>query len=256
MKRIPLICANWKMNKTLQESVEYLQDLMKKEKQYKEVEILLLPSLVSLASLSELKGKSHIQLGVQNAYYGQNGPFTGEVSPSQIEGYADYLLIGHSERIRFFHETDELVAKKIQYVTENHTITPILCIGETMDIRKSGKTKEYLQEKLQTILKQVKKENLHNMVIAYEPYWAISDGVSLKVTPKAEEIEEIATLLRDILASIYVKEIADNTRILYGGSVNRENASEFIHLKDIDGFLIGVASLDVHHFEEIIQKSL
>jgi len=217
------------------------------------MDIVICPSIVSLTFLSEIVGKdSNISLGVQNIYQGEEGPYTGEVSIKQIEDYAKYVIVGHSERRNLFGETDAMVAKKMGYLTQNSKVTPILCIGETMEVRESGKIKEYLQNELEKALEFVPKSFLNNMIVAYEPYWAISDGKNMKVMPTAKDIEQNAKFIRDILGFRYDSKISETTRILYGGSVSRDNVKGIIKCENIDGILVGATSLDVSHFKDIL----
>ena len=251
--RKPLVCANWKMNKTLPESVDYMIKLIESESDYKDLDIIICPSIVSLAFLSEVLGEaSNISLGVQNIYQGEEGSFTGEVSIKQIEDYSKYVIVGHSERRNVFKETDEMITEKMGYLTQNSKVTPILCIGETMEVRQNGNIKEYLQNELEKALEFVPKKFLNNMVVAYEPYWAISDGKNMKVMPAAQDIEQNAKFIREILESRYDSNVSEETRILYGGSVSRDNVKGIIKCENVDGVLIGATSLDVSHFKDIL----
>ena len=243
------------MNKTLTESVDTFLRIMEKENQYSHIDLLILPNNVSLAFLAQLRGEdSHISLGVQNIYFEDSGAFTGEIGIKQVEEYVQYALVGHSERRNLFGETDELVSKKLFSVLEKSNITPILCIGDNIEVKKGGKVQEYLSNQLTIALKGVK--DIKNMVIAYEPYWAISDKDGIKIIPTTEIIAEVASFIRKFFKERYNEEVSKNLLIIYGGSVHEGNVEKVMNIEGINGALIGAASLEFESLDKIIGKIL
>jgi len=241
-----IIAGNWKMNKTVKESVDFfnkLNDILEKKQ---EVEVLIFPAFPSIYTLNEIK--DNIALGAQNFYHEKGGAYTGEVSYSMLTGLVDYLLIGHSERRQIFKESDEFINKKLKTAFENNFI-PVLCIGETLEEREEGNTFNKIKNQLETALNGIDVNNIDKLVIAYEPIWAIGTGK----TASPEQAQEVHSFIRNYMSDKY--KTTGNIPILYGGSVKPENSLELLSQKDINGALIGGASLKVEDFFDIIVNS-
>ncbi|MBS3135708.1 triose-phosphate isomerase [Candidatus Woesearchaeota archaeon] len=231
-----LIAANWKMNKTVDETVDFISGL-KKSKIPKEMEIAVFPPFTSLHAASKLLEKSKISLGAQNMYFEEKGAFTGEISPLMLKELGcRYVLIGHSERRHIIAEKNKDIKKKFSLALKWELI-PVLCVGETKKERKSGKTMEVIESQLKGI--QASK----GIVIAYEPVWAIGTGENAT----AKQASEMHSAIRRIISR-------NSIRIIYGGSVSPENSSNFLREKEIDGLLVGGASLDLKKFTYIINS--
>jgi len=249
--RTPIFCANWKMNKTLTQSVDTLISLMEHSLEFTNKEVVIFPNIVSLAFLSQIIDEKII-LGSQNVYFENVGAFTGETSVEMIEEYVSYVLVGHSERRNVFGENNEIISKKMKKISEHDSVSSILCIGEHLDVRENGDVEKFLEEQISSAFIDLVSSDIENTIIAYEPCWAISDGKKTKLTPTAENIEKIALFIRGYLEKHYGSKISEKVRILYGGSVHAKNAQEFMSCKNIDGLLIGGASLEVDSFVEIV----
>jgi triosephosphate isomerase len=248
MRRV-IIAGNWKMNNTVGESISLVKELKKLVKDVEDREIIVCPPFTSLAAVgAELKG-SNIELGAQNMHFEKQGAFTAEVSPLMLKEIdVKYVIIGHSERRHVFNEDDELINKKIKSALENG-LKPIFCVGETLKEREAGKTKQIVKEQVNKGLDGIEKKEMKNLVIAYEPVWAIGTGKN--ATP--QQAEEVHLYIRELLKSMFDDKIAEETVILYGGSVKPDNAKELISQDDIDGALVGGASLDAKKFERIVK---
>lgn len=242
--RIPLIAANWKMNKTTEETRDFIIQFTPMVSGIEGVEILIAPPFTSLAVAAKFLKGSGIKLGAQNVFYESSGAYTGEISPLMLKDCGcDYVIVGHSERRQYFFETDEIINKKVR-AAQGIGLSVILCIGETLKEREEGKTFEVLRRQLAEGLKDVRPENL---VIAYEPVWAIGTGRT--ATP--EQIAEAHGFIRNMLREAF-KEKVDEIRIQYGGSVNADNASTILNIENVDGALVGGASLKPDSFIKII----
>jgi len=243
-----LIAGNWKMHKTVQEAVELVRELKELVSDVKDRDILVCPPFTALYAVSrELEG-SNIALGAQNMFYEEKGAFTGEISPLMVKDVGcSYVILGHSERRHIFSETDELINKKVLSAV-NHGLIPILCVGETLQEREEDKTKEVIERQVKEGLKGLNETS--EFVIAYEPVWAIGTGKT--ATP--ELAEEVHSFIREILAEMFGKEKADSIRILYGGSVKPENAAGLMSQPNIDGSLVGGASLKAESFAKIVKS--
>ncbi len=249
MTRIPLIAGNWKMYKTGPEAVDTARALAGLCSEVQDVEVMIAPTFLSLPLVAQVLEGSIVKIGAQNLYFEKQGAFTGEVSADMIKSAgAQYVIIGHSERRQYFGETDESVAKKIRSAIQAD-LKPILCIGETDSQREDEKTFLVLKKQVTDGLKGFDREELKDLVLAYEPVWAIGTGK----TANAAQVEEVHQHLRALLADLFSKELADQTRILYGGSVKPENARELMGIEDVDGALVGGASLDAETFAHIIK---
>ncbi|MFC1558470.1 triose-phosphate isomerase [candidate division KSB1 bacterium] len=245
-----LIAGNWKMNKTLEESEELVKGLLSKIKQYDDRDILVCPPFTSLSGVSQLLKDSRIKLGGQNLHFEENGAYTGEISGHMLKAVGcEYVILGHSERREYYGETDDIVRTKILRAKEDELI-PILCLGEKLDEREKGVTEEVVSNQLTNCLKDVPLSGAEELVIAYEPVWAIGTGKT--ATP--EQAQEVHALLREIVGKLYNKTIRDEIQILYGGSMNAKNAQSLLSQPDIDGGLIGGASLKIDDFVVIIES--
>ncbi|MGE4518140.1 MAG: triose-phosphate isomerase [Desulfobacteraceae bacterium] len=246
-----LIAGNWKMHKTPEESVGEVLKLasMLDEKDFEKTEVMIAPAFTSLYPVSEaLKGKN-IALGAQNIYFESHGAYTGEISAEMIKACGcGYVILGHSERRQIFQETDDFINKKISSAISAGLI-PVFCIGETKSERNSNKTLNVLDKQVQNGLKAISVSTGNELVIAYEPVWAIGTGE----TASPEQVEEAHFNIRKLIEKIYNKNVADNIKILYGGSVKSGNARELLSLENVDGALVGGASLKAEDFTGIIK---
>lgn len=244
-----LIAANWKMNKTFNEGITFINEFNKKIDDDSSNDILICPPFTLLNEIFKLKHEK-IKLGAQNMYYEESGAFTGEISPLMVKEFCEYVIVGHSERRNLFKEPNQWINKKVLCAV-NHGLKPILCIGETEEEKKKKKTNEVLETQLKACLKNVSENQTKQVVFAYEPVWAIGTGKN--ATP--QEAQDAHAFIRSLLTDMYSQTTARPLKILYGGSVNTENTEELIKQKDIDGFLVGGASLKVESFMEIIKKA-
>lgn len=234
--RKPIIAGNWKMNKTIKEGLEFIDVV--KGKTEGDVEVLICAPFTLLKDLKEATKGTNIKIGAQNMHFENSGAFTGEVAPGNlVELGMDYVIIGHSERREYFNETDETCNKKVLKAIEVG-INPILCCGETLEEREAGKTIEKVKGQIVNGLKDVKPKDLEKIVIAYEPIWAIGTGK----TATAEQANEVIAEIRNVVREMF-GELADKVRIQYGGSVKPANVAEIMGQSDIDGALVGGASL-------------
>ena len=247
------IVGNWKLNFTVGEASIYLHKLLRKMANYRDVEVIVAPSTIALQPLSLQVDRHKMKLAAQNAFYRDYGAFTGETSFNQLRGVADYAIIGHSERRYIFGEADKSTAKKVAAAVRNR-ITPILCIGETESERAFGETADVIRDQLIGGLSEVSDDDLHKVVIAYEPVWAISSTKSPKIaTP--DEVTEVVKLIRKVLADTYGKELAEKIPVLFGGSVNTSNAGAYLTIPGVNGLLIGGSSLILDEFLGIIETA-
>jgi len=240
----PIVAGNWKMNKTPKEGNSFISEVLEILSEIDNVNIIFCPPFTGLSNLDI---SAPFYLGAQNCFYKDHGAYTGEISLSMlIECKVDYVIIGHSERRHMFYEDDKLIGKKVFNVI-NAGLKPILCIGETLDQKNHGKTFNIIEQQLIKGLISVK--SLDNITIAYEPVWAIGTGL----TASSEKIDEMHSFIRIILTKLYSNFNIDSVPILYGGSVNSDNASELISINGVNGFLIGGASLDIIKFTDIVK---
>ena len=247
------IVGNWKLNFTVGEASIYLHKILKNLPNYRDVEVVVAPSLVALQPLSLQVDRHKMKLAAQNGFYRDYGAFTGEVSFSQLRGLVDYAIIGHSERRYVLREDDKMVAKKVAAALRNK-ITPILCIGETESERAFNETADVIRDQLTGGLSEVADDDLEKVMIAYEPVWAISSGKNAKIaTP--DEVAEVVKLIRKVLADTYGKDLAGKVPVLFGGSVNPSNAGAYLTVPGVNGLLIGGASLILSEFADIIETA-
>jgi triosephosphate isomerase len=246
--RRPIIAGNWKMNKTPSEAVELVKALIPLVKDA-EAEVVVCPPYICIAAVAELIKDTNIELGAQNVYFEKSGAYTGEVSIDMLkEAGVRYIIIGHSERRQYFNETDENVNKKAKVILAAG-LRPIICIGETLDQREKGITNDFVSMQTKLALNGIDEAELENIVIAYEPIWAIGTGK----TATALEANETIAAVRNAVREIYGDEGADRIRIQYGGSMNPKNASELMAQTEIDGGLIGGASLKAEDFSKVVK---
>jgi triosephosphate isomerase (TIM) len=247
--RIPIIAGNWKMNKTISEAVQFTEAIKEPLKDIDGVTMVICPAFVCLAPVKRAIGSANIHLGAQNLYFEEQGAYTGEVAPGMLEGLCQYVIVGHSERREYFSETDEGVNKKIKAALA-HRLTPIVCVGETLELRQAGQTHEWVRNQVVAALQGLDGEQVSSIVIAYEPIWAIGTGVAA-TTADAQEV--IGEVIRPTVAQLYDDEVAQAVRIQYGGSIKPSNAAELMSMPDIDGGLVGGASLQVDDFVAIVR---
>jgi len=247
--RIPLIAGNWKMYKTTLEAKSLVNEILEKlDKNINDREILFCPPFTAISTVGEIIKDSIVELGAQNVYFEKEGAYTGEISPLMLRDLGcTYVIIGHSERRKYFNETDEFLNKKIQSAINNN-LKPILCVGESLEIRDKGETISFVVSQIKNCLKNITKEDSLKIVIAYEPIWAI--GTGRNDTP--QNANQTIKAIRDELENIFGYEISQKIRILYGGSVKPENIDSYMSEKEIDGALVGGASLKADSFLRII----
>jgi triosephosphate isomerase (TIM) len=247
-----LIAGNWKMNLTIAESSLLVHRLNERIQVHRDIEIVLAPSLLAIQPLSLEIDRRKFRLAAQNAYFKDEGAYTGEVSFTMLRDLVHYVIIGHSERRIYFHETLEVVRDKVAAAVRNH-VTPLLCIGETDQERKAGETKQVIHDQLTTALSNLTADDIENMIIAYEPVWAISTFGGMLAKP--HEVEEVMKLIRYEIEELYGREVAQTVRLLYGGSVDEQVIRGYLEIEDCDGALVGGASLNYHKFSAIIDSA-
>jgi triosephosphate isomerase len=245
--RKPIIAGNWKMNKTPSEAVELIEQLIPLVREA-EVEVVVCPPFVCLAAASQALKGSNIGLGAQNMHFEEKGAYTGEIAPNMLKELGvKYVIIGHSERRQYFGETDEIVNKKVKAAFA-HDLIPIVCVGETLEQREQGITEKVVEEQIRVGLSGLMAEDVEKAVIAYEPVWAIGTGK----TATSQQANDVISFIRSIILDMYDKEVSNSIRIQYGGSMNPGNASELMAMSDIDGGLIGGASLKAEDFAKVV----
>ena len=244
--RKPIIAGNWKMHKTIAEALEFVNEVKDRVNNDK-VEAVICAPFTLLKDLKQATKGTNIKIGAQNMHFEENGAFTGEISPLMLKELdMDYVVIGHSERRQYFNETDETVNKKVLKALEVG-IDPILCVGETLEEREAGNTKDVCKVQVEKALENVSKEDLAKVVIAYEPVWAIGTGK----TATSEDANDVIAYIREVVANLY-GELANEVRIQYGGSVKPSNVAEIMNQSDIDGALVGGASLEANDYVELV----
>ena len=252
MMRKPFIGGNWKMNTDSKSAVELAKGVVQKcGTMLDEVEICVCPPFVYLAAVKNALGSSNIGLGAQDVYFEPKGAFTGEISCQMLKdiGCKD-VIIGHSERRHVLGETDELINKKLLAAIEAGLL-PIFCVGELLEERKAGKTAQVVKEQIQKGMARVTIEKAKAVTIAYEPVWAIGTGINAA----PQQAQEVLLMIRQLVATLYNEDFAEQMRIQYGGSVKPDNASQIIAQADVDGFLVGGASLKADEFAAIVKAA-
>jgi triosephosphate isomerase len=244
----PIIIGNWKMNKTVPETIRLITELKSLLSGKQEVEIVVAPPFVALHPAEIAAQGTPILIGAQNMHFEERGPFTGEISPSMlVDVGVRYVILGHSERRTHFGETDPVINRKIKAALENELV-PVFCVGETKAEREAKKTFDVIERQLREGLRGINDSYAGEIIVAYEPVWAIGTGVN--ATPG--QAQEVHRFICDKLATIFRKDIAQKIRVIYGGSVTPQNAKDLLAQPDVKGALVGGASLDAHGFAQII----
>lgn len=245
-----IIIGNWKMNLDVHQASLYLHKISETVKTHRNVEVVLAPTMLALQTLSLQINHRQFKLAAQNFYWRDHGAYTGEVSATQLRGIVSYGLVGHSERRHVFQETDKDTRAKVQAAIRNG-IRPVLCVGETAGERTAGETKDVIHDQLLGGLANITSEELPQVIIAYEPVWAIGTGNNALPTDVVEAIVSI----RSQLKHLYGSKAADEVQVLYGGSVTADSAADYLALHEVDGLLVGGASLDARAFTTIVEKA-
>ncbi|MFT8321715.1 MAG: triose-phosphate isomerase [Bacillus sp. (in: firmicutes)] len=247
--RKPIIAGNWKMNKTLPEAVAFVNEVKGSVPSSENVDAVVCSPALFLGQLVELTKGTDLKIGAQNMHFEKNGAFTGEISPVALQDIGvQYVVLGHSERREFFNETDEAVNQKTKAAFENG-LTPIVCCGETLEQRENGETNDFVASQVQKALQGLTDDQLKATVVAYEPIWAIGTGKS----STSADANEVCAHIRKVVAEQFSTEVAESIRIQYGGSVKPENIKEYMAQSDIDGALVGGASLEAQSFLQLLE---
>ncbi len=251
MSRRPIIAGNWKMHKTIAEALALVQEIKEAAAGCDGVEVVVCPPFTALAPVVEALKGTEIEVGAQNTHWEDKGAYTGEISPVMLrDAGCRYVIVGHSERRQYFGETDENVNRKVKAVLAQG-LTPIMCVGETLAEREAGVTQKVVQTQTGAGLAGLTQEQAAGIVIAYEPVWAIGTGK----TASDEDAQQVISFIRDVAAGLYGNDAARRVRIQYGGSVKPENAAGLMAKPDIDGALVGGASLEAASFTGIIKRT-
>jgi len=246
--RKKIIAGNWKMHKTISESVDMVKALLPLVSGVKNVDIVVCPTFTALNAVHEIIKNTNIALGAQNMWYEDKGAFTGEISPAMLKSAGcSYVILGHSERREIFKETNEMINKKIKKAL-SEKLLPILCVGEKLEEREKGITEAVVKDQIVNSLADISKEQCANIVIAYEPVWAIGTGKN--ATP--EQANDVHKFIRQLIEKLYDKSLAQSIKIQYGGSVKPENVKQLMEQPDIDGALVGGASLEAESFKKLV----
>jgi len=249
--RTPIIAGNWKMHKTVAEAVELARGVRDAVADIAGVDVVLCPPFTALAAVGDVVANSNVGVGAQNMYYETQGAFTGEVSPLMLKELCQFVILGHSERRQFFGETDEGVNKKIK-VALAHGLTPIVCVGENLEQNEAGETNVFVGGQVKAAFDNVPAADAVKVIIAYEPIWAIGTGRNADPATANSIIKES---IRGVLAKMYGTEPAEQIRIQYGGSVKPSNVVDYMTQPDIDGALVGGASLTVENFLPLVKAA-
>jgi triosephosphate isomerase len=250
--RTPIVAANWKMHKTITEAVELTRGVRKALADVTKVEVVLCPPFTALAAVRDAIGPARIGLGAQNMHFEEQGAFTGEISPLMLAGLCQYVILGHSERRQFFAETDEGVNRKARAALA-HNLTPIVCVGENLEQNRAGQTTALVGSQVRAAFSSISQQDVPRVVIAYEPIWAIGTGLAAE---PAEVNRIIGVSIRGVLADLYGEQTAQAVRVQYGGSVKADNMAAFARQPEIDGALVGGASLKADSFAAIVKATL
>ena len=249
MPRTPIIAGNWKMNKSVSESVEFVTELAPKIASYSDVERVVAPTFLSIVAVAQALKDSPIAVSAQDAHWETSGAYTSEVSVNMLTDYVDYVIIGHSECRAYLNETDETVNKKAKAILASG-LKPIIAVGESLEQNEAGETVEFVSGQVRGALDGISADDMANVVIAYEPIWAIGTGKSASGEVANNIISEA---VRETIRDLYDDNVADAIRIQYGGSVKPENMEEYMSQPDIDGALVGGAALKVDAFTALIE---
>ncbi|BCU83100.1 triosephosphate isomerase [Polycladomyces abyssicola] len=249
--RKPVIAGNWKMHKTSAEALAFFRAL-KAAKETTDVETVICAPFTALPALVEAAKDSGIGIGAQNMHWEEKGAFTGEISPVMLKDLGvQYVILGHSERRSYFAETDETVNKKV-HAAFAHDLIPIVCVGETLEEREAGQTKQVVGQQVEKALAGLSSEQVKRVIIAYEPVWAIGSGKA----STADDAQEVIGFIRKMVANQYDQQVANEVRVQYGGSVKPDNIGAFLDQPDIDGALVGGASLEPESFDRLVTASV
>jgi triosephosphate isomerase len=247
--RKPILAGNWKMNKTVSEATELVASMKDDLLAIKGVEKVFCPAYLSIPDIARMVRGTELGVGAQDMHWEESGAFTGEVSPLMVEEFCQYVIVGHSERREYFGETDESVNKKIK-AAFSHGVTPIVCVGESRELREEGRTESWVTGQVRAALAGLSAAQVASMVLAYEPIWAIGTGLAAT----AEEAERVCgSVVRATVVDLYGDGVANTLRIQYGGSVNPGNAEEIMAQPNIDGGLVGGASLKAADFVQVVR---
>jgi len=247
--RKSIIAGNWKMNKTIEEGIGFVKELAPLV-EHADCSVYLAVPFTAIRPISEAIQQTNLILGAQNMNDASEGAFTGEIAAKMLtEAGAKFVILGHSERRQIFHETDEMVQKKVHKALSER-LQPLVCVGENKQERESGKAEEIVKKQIQESLKGVSPEQMESLIVAYEPVWAIGTGLSAT----AENAQQMIAFCRSCIAEFWSPETANQVTIQYGGSVHAQNAKQFIQQPDIDGLLVGGASLEVKSFSQIVNQ--
>ena len=249
--RVPLIAGNWKLNKTSTEAYKLAAEMLSGLRNIRGVEKLLCPPFTALMAVFRLIKDSDIRLGAQNMYWEEQGAYTGEISPRMLAEFCQYVILGHSERRTYFGETDEQVNRKVRAAIAHH-LMPIICVGETLEENEAGRAAGVVSRQVREALVGLDILDAERIVIAYEPVWAIGTG---RAATAAGANTLIRNVIRPTLASLFGEDIAQSVRVLYGGSVDPGNAGDFFRQPEIDGALVGGASLNARSFIDIVEAA-
>ena len=249
--RRPILAGNWKMNKTVQEAIALVHEMKAGLEAVDTIDRVLCPPFIAVSSVSEMLKDSQIAVGAQNMYWENQGAFTGEISPVMLKDICEYVIIGHSERRQYFGETDETVNKKVKAAL-SHGLKPIVCVGENLEQNEAGQAHELISGQVRKGLEGLTASQVSGLVIAYEPIWAIGTGRA--ATPEIAG-DVISNSIRKVIAELHDEATAEAVRVQYGGSVTSANVAEFMANPDVDGGLVGGASLKPAEFVSIVELS-
>jgi len=248
--RKPIIAGNWKMNLDPDSAFELMDDMLEQLDVIEGVEIVICPPFTSIETFADMFDGTSLFLGAQNMFWSDQGAYTGEISPLMLKDRCDYVILGHSERRKYFHETDEDVRRKVEAALK-HDLLPILCVGENLEQYEAGETSQVVHLQVTAAIEDLPTERVSSIVIAYEPVWAIGTGKPAT----GEGANTVIGEIRDIVRALHGDMVADEVRILYGGSVSAENIAEFVSQPEIDGALVGGASLNPTQFVRIVSMT-
>lgn len=250
-QRRPLVAGNWKMHKTVDEAVQFMDSFLPAVQDQSQVDMLVCPTYVALPAVAERAQGSNVAVGAQNVHWEQEGAFTGEISPPMLKGLCSHVIVGHSERRAMFGETDETVNRRGR-AAYRHGLIPIVCVGETLEENEAGRTGDVVSRQVRAGLDGLDSSQASSLVIAYEPVWAIGTGKA--ATPDGAN-DVISVVIRPALEHLFGADVAQAVRVLYGGSMKPHNAGEFFAQSDIDGGLVGGASLEADSFAAIVRAA-
>jgi triosephosphate isomerase len=249
--RVPCIAGNWKMNKNITEALQLVEEMLPRLSELSGVERVVCPPFIALPAVAERLKDEDVFVGSQNVHWKEAGAFTGEISPTMLQDLCTFAIIGHSERRAYFGETNETVNLRVRAAL-NHGLRPIVCVGETLEQREAGQTIDVVSTQVSQGFADISKEDFCRVIVAYEPIWAIGTG---KAATPEDANETIVASIRPVLTSMFGEDIAQATRIQYGGSVKPGNATEFFRQPNIDGALVGGASLRADDFIAIVKAA-